>query len=134
MLRGVVVGEVERLRDAGRLHDDALRDGLAHDVDTRQRTCLRVDLRLNGGDRAVGQADGDEDDLRVDAMLGLGEQIGGDEGRVARFVRNDLRVPVRLGTASFGRLMDLQEPRRALRAYQSTPTHPYRSAPASSRP
>ena len=90
VLRGVVVGEVERLRDAGRLHDDALRDGLAHDVDTRERVRLHVHLLLDRGELLIAQVHRDEHDLRVDAVFGLREQVRRDEARVGGVVRDDL--------------------------------------------
>lgn len=71
VLGRVVVGERDRLLDRADLDDDALRDGLAHDVHTRQGTRLLVDLVLNRGDRAVLEIDRHEHNLRVYSVLCL---------------------------------------------------------------
>ncbi len=43
---------------------------------------MDVDLVLDLGEVGLGEIDGDEDDLGVGAVLGLGEEVGGDENRV----------------------------------------------------
>jgi hypothetical protein len=80
VLGRIVVRKVERSAHVRDLHDEALRDALAQDVDARERARLRVRER-----------DGDEHDLRVDAVLGLREQVRRDERRVRGVVRDDLR-------------------------------------------
>jgi hypothetical protein len=44
MLWRVIVRERERVRDVARANNDALRDRLAKDRDTRERARLRVEL------------------------------------------------------------------------------------------
>jgi hypothetical protein len=44
VLRRVIVRERERVRDVARADDDALRDRLAEDRDTRERARLRIEL------------------------------------------------------------------------------------------
>ena len=91
VLRRIVVRKCDRLLDGGGLDDQALGDGLPDDVDAREGARLLVDLGLDGGDGSVVEGDGDEDNLRVYAVLRLGEEVGGDEGGVACLVRNNLR-------------------------------------------
>ena len=86
----IIVGEVQCLCNARRLDNDALRNGLAHDVYTRRCTCLCVDLGLDRGNRALGKPDGDENDLGIDSVLGLREEIRCDEGGVACVISDDL--------------------------------------------
>ena len=82
VLRRIVVRECDRLLDGGGLDDQALGDGLPNNIDAREGSRLLVDLGLDGSDGGVGEGDGDEDDLGVDAVLGLREQVGGYEGGV----------------------------------------------------
>lgn len=51
-----------------------------------------VDFGFDGGEGGRGERDGDEDDLGVDAVFGLREEVGGDEGGVAGVVCDDLYV------------------------------------------
>ena len=83
---GDAVGELDGFGE--RLHQD---DGaefvpaVAGDVGARQQRDLAVDFDGDGiGERRVG---GDEDRLRAAAMLGLGQEIGGDPGRDWRICR-----------------------------------------------
>ena len=57
MLRGVVIGELDRLFDGGRIDDDAFRDGLADEVDSGELARLGVDLGLDGGEFVRGEAE-----------------------------------------------------------------------------
>jgi hypothetical protein len=91
VLGRIVVRKVERGAHVRDPHDEALRDALAQDVDARERARLRVDLALDVRDARVRERDGDEHDLRVDAVLGLREQVRRDERRVRGVVRDDLR-------------------------------------------
>ena len=50
---------------------DALRDGLADNVDALECARLLVDFFLDRGEVLRCEVDRDEDDLRVDAVLGL---------------------------------------------------------------
>lgn len=90
MLGGVVVAELDRLIQVGALDDQRVGDALADDLNSRKRQRLRLDLDLDGRETRLGNVDGEEDDLRVRAMLGLTEKVGSDKGRVGVLVRNDL--------------------------------------------
>lgn len=80
MLRRIRIAKLHRLVDAHTLDDEALRDALADDVDAGERKGLRCDFGFDGGEGGGGEGDGEEDDLGVDAVLGLCEEVGGDEG------------------------------------------------------
>ena len=73
-----------------RRHDQTLGDRFPNNVHARERARLLVDLGLDGGDGSVVEGDGNKDDLRVHAVLGLGQEVGGDEGGVGGVVRDDL--------------------------------------------
>lgn len=90
MLGGVVVAELDSLVEVGALDDERVGDTLANDVDARKGESLLLDLLLDGGEAGVVDVDGEEDDLRVGAMLGLTEEIRGDEGGVGDLVGDDL--------------------------------------------
>ena len=90
MLGSVVIAEVHGLLDGSRLDQDALRDGLTHDIRSWESPRLRVDLFLNFGDDFWGEVDGEEDNLRIDAVFGLREEIGSDKCWVGGFVGDDL--------------------------------------------
>lgn len=91
MFRRVLVGKLEGLLDILDLDDQTLLDGLPDDIHSGQRVGLTVDLLLDLLQQLGSEVDGDEDDLRVDPVLGLGEQVRGDKDRVGRLVGNDLR-------------------------------------------
>ena len=55
---------------------------MPHDIYARQCSSLLVHLVFDLSDGGVREVDGDEDDLGVDAVLGLREQVGGYEGGV----------------------------------------------------
>ena len=94
MLRGVIIGEIHSLLKRLDLDDDTLWNGLPDDIHSRQSVRLFVDLPLDGCDMIWRQADGDEDDLRVDTMLGLREKVCSDECWVGGVVCNNLSPPL----------------------------------------
>lgn len=51
---------------------------------------LFVNFLFDSGNVRFGEVDRNEDDLRVDTMLGLGEEVGGYKGSVGCLVCNDL--------------------------------------------
>lgn len=73
VLRRVVVGELDCFLEGARFDDKGLCDGFSDNVDTREGACLNVDLRFDGDKVHGREVDGDEHDLRIDAVLGLGE-------------------------------------------------------------
>lgn len=90
MFRRVLVGEPEGLINVVDLDDQTLFDGLPDDVHTRQRVGLTIDLLLDVFEQFQGEVDGDQDNLRVDTVFGLGEKIGRNKDRVGSLVGNDL--------------------------------------------
>ena len=90
MLRSVIVAEIHRLFDRPGFYQDTLWDGLTYDIRPWKSPRLRVDLPFDFGDGFLGKVDREEDNLGVDAMFGLGEEIGGDECRVGGFVGDNL--------------------------------------------
>jgi len=94
MLGSVIVAEIHRFFDRSRLYQDTLRYGLTHDIRSWESPCLCVDLPFNFGDGFGGEVDREEDNLGVDAVFGLGEEIGGDECWVCGFVGNNLDLRV----------------------------------------
>ena len=94
MLRGIIVAEIHGLFDRLRLDQNTLRDGLAHDICPWKGPCLYVDLFLDFGDGLGGKVDREEDNLGVDAVFGLGEEIGSDERWVGGFIGNNLDTRV----------------------------------------
>lgn len=134
MLRSVIVAEFHRFFDGSRLNQDALRDGLTHDVCPWESPCLCVNLFFDFGNGFGGKVDGEEDDLGVDAVFGLGEEIGRDERWVGGFIGDNLDTCV---NPDPWELMDdwryIPKPRRAQLAYRWKPRHLYRFARTSSQ-
>lgn len=73
VLRRVVVGEFDCFLKGTRFHDKGLCDGFPDNIDTREGACLDVDFRFDGDEVHGRKVNGDEHDLRVDAVLSLGE-------------------------------------------------------------
>jgi hypothetical protein len=94
MLRGVIIAEVHSFFDRSRLNQDTLRDGLTHDICPWEGPRLRVDLFFDPRDSFGGEVDSEEDDLGVNAVFGLGEEIGSDECWVGGFVSDNLHTCV----------------------------------------
>lgn len=90
MLGGIVVRELESLLNTPGLQDEALAQALPQDLGTRKRLRLLLDRRVDRFDVRVGAVDRDEDGLRVEAVLLLAEQVGGDEDGVCGLVGDDL--------------------------------------------
>ena len=92
MFRSVIIAETHCFFNRSCLNQDALRDGLTHDVCSWKGPSLRVDLFFDLGDGFWGKVDSKEDDLGIDAVFGLGEEIGSDECWVGGFISNNLDV------------------------------------------
>jgi hypothetical protein len=86
----ILVRKLEGLFDIPNSDDQTLLDRLSNDVHSGQGVGLLVDLLFDALEKFGGQIDGDEDDLRVDTMLGLGEQVGCHEYGISRLVSDDL--------------------------------------------
>lgn len=91
MLGRVIVAERHGLGSSLDLDDDALLDRLASNLASRKGSGLGLNGILNGGELFGGDVDGEQDDLRVDAVLGLGKKVRGNKGRVRSRVGNDLK-------------------------------------------
>ena len=90
MFRGIIVAEIHSFFDRSRSNQDALRDGLAHDIRSWKNSRLRVHLFFDFGDGFRRKVDREEDDLGVDAVFGLGEEIGSDECWIGGFIGDNL--------------------------------------------
>lgn len=91
MLWRILVAKLHALVERVDLDDQTLGDGLLDDVHTWESVGLAVHLDFDVLQELVRERDGDEDDLRIDAVLGLGKKVGRDKHGVGRFVGNDLR-------------------------------------------
>lgn len=63
MLGSVIIAEVHGFLDGSRLNQDALRDGLTHDICSWEIPRLRVNLFFDFGDGFRREINGEEDDL-----------------------------------------------------------------------
>jgi len=91
MLRSVIVAEIHSFLDGSRSNQDTLRDRLTHDICSWESPRLRVDLFFDFSNGLLGKVDGEEDDLGVNAVFGLGEEIGSDERWVSGLISDNLR-------------------------------------------
>ena len=94
VLRSVVVAEFHSFFDGLRSDQDTLRDGLTHDICSWESPRLRVDLFFDFSDGFWWEVDGEEDDLGVNTVFGLGEEIGSDECWVGGLISDNLRPRV----------------------------------------
>lgn len=94
MLRSVAVAERHGLVEIAALDDEGVSDALADNVDAREGEGLLLDLRLNGRELRIVEGNSEQDHLRVGTVLGLTEQVRGNEGGIARRVGDDLRTQV----------------------------------------
>lgn len=91
VLRCVLVAEANGLVHRRTLDDDGEGDRLSHDRYSSESEGLGANFGFDFGEDGGGHVDGEEDDLGVDTVLGLREEVGGDEGGVAVLVGDDLR-------------------------------------------
>lgn len=63
---------------------------MADDVNTVKGKSLFLDFLLDGSEVVSPQVNGNEDDLRVNAVLRLGKEVCSDEGGIGGVVCNDL--------------------------------------------
>ena len=102
MLRRVAVREVDGRRDVGHEDDQAVRgQGLPRDIRALERCELQRQLfeHRMGEHRAVG----DQDGAGHRVVLGLSQQIGGDELRIGGFVGDQQRL------GRTGKLVDIDD-------------------------
>lgn len=92
MLGRILVTECHSLFQIRDLDDQALLDGLFGDSDSWQCLCLNINLFLDLGEEFSREIDGDEDDLGIGSVFGLGQEVGSNEYRVGSLVGNDLVV------------------------------------------
>lgn len=90
VLRRVLVGERHGLIQRLGLDDQTLLDGLLDDVNSGQGSCLAIDFDLDFLQERLVEINGDQDDLRIDAVLGLGQQVGSNKDGVGGLVGDDL--------------------------------------------
>lgn len=90
VLRSPLVAEVDGLLPRLDLDDDGFGDGLAGDVAAGKGVRLVLDGLLDCGKLGRRQVDANEDDLGVDAVLGLREEVGRNEVGVGLGVCDDL--------------------------------------------
>ena len=90
VLGSVIVAKIHSFFDRSCLNQDTLRNGLTHDVCPRKSPRLCVDLFFNFGDDFRRNVYSEEDDLGVDAVFGLGKEIGSDECWVGSLIGDNL--------------------------------------------
>ena len=87
MLRRIGIADVDRLGDVVHQHQSRRRQCLAGDCRTRQHRQLGVDLDGHCVEQLC--AVGNQQHLRIGAVFGLRQQVGGNEGRVGTGIGDD---------------------------------------------
>lgn len=90
VFRSVLVAEIHRLLSSLDVDDDGLGDSFPGDLTSRQSAGLDIDLSLDSFQLGRRKRHGDQDDLRVDSMLGLRQKIGSHKDWVRLRISNHL--------------------------------------------
>ena len=89
VFRSVLVAELHGLLDRLDLHGDGVGDRATDNLDARKLHGLTVELVLDSLKVLLVEVDGDQDDLAVNTVLGLGQEIRGNESGVGILVGDD---------------------------------------------